>query len=583
MPTTNKTLMQEINERLQGFQYPPDMTMVKAQLKAIRDRIEKDTQFTASQQQAIIAALAPFDPLRKIRFRSSTNVEDSDVFTGAGLYSSFSGCLRDDTDEDEIGPSHCDPSEKNERGVFRAIRRVYASFYNDNAYLERLRLQIPEDKVGMAILVHHSFPDEEELANGVATLQRDGQSFEYKIVTQTGATSVTNPDGSAQPEVVRGGQFSNSDVFFNLEQFSSLVPVGTYVMKWEDDYKDFAGFFKKVSVEFEKENPNLNRYMLDFEYKKIKPNDLLVNQVRRIPLPSTEEKDTPFFLGETQKQCTFQGEFEDVFANHRLKSIWTLTPRSVELTALERQQPLFKSIDLSLIRTDGGLTQLTGSPATWPSALHHTKDLFIEDSFTDGSGVHERNIKLSVEIPDKTSAQQTPIILPSDLTFYATATYKEAVPFLQYDLTTQTRKEESARLTLACPDAPLPAGSSLQERTLNGPDALQIKTSFYWPPSPTGITAGYTAPLVKWVKTEITGLTTQPITLTDFYSQTHRPEHHNFAENFLFEPALSPSLTQTQRDELNAKNIRAIHAHWDQQTTQFHILGLDNKIRVVNN
>lgn len=110
-------------------------------------------------------------PRGKLRFRSSTNVEDSEQFTGAGLYDSYSGCLLDDLDGDTDGPSLCDPSEPAERGVFRALRRVFASFYNDNAVLERLRHGVNETSVGMAVLVHPSFPDEIEWANGVATLQ----------------------------------------------------------------------------------------------------------------------------------------------------------------------------------------------------------------------------------------------------------------------------------------------------------------------------------------------------------------------------------------------------------------------------
>ena len=66
-------------------------------------------------------------------------MEDAEQFTGAGLYDSFSGCLDDDLDGDGTGPSCCDGTEPNERGVFRAIKKVYASFYNDNALLERLR------------------------------------------------------------------------------------------------------------------------------------------------------------------------------------------------------------------------------------------------------------------------------------------------------------------------------------------------------------------------------------------------------------------------------------------------------------
>src|SRR6185436_1075686 len=107
---------------------------------------------------AILAALARFDSGRKIRFRSSTNVEDSERFTGAGLYDSYSGCPADDLDGDNHGPSQCDPREDDERGVFRAIQKVYASFYNENAFLERRRFRLNEAEVGMALLVHHSTP-----------------------------------------------------------------------------------------------------------------------------------------------------------------------------------------------------------------------------------------------------------------------------------------------------------------------------------------------------------------------------------------------------------------------------------------
>jgi len=144
-----------------------------------------------------------FDPNAMLRFRSSTNVEDSADFTGAGLYDSYSGCLQDDLD-DETACS-CDPNRLSERSVFDAIRKTFSSFYNDNAFLERLRRDVNEVDVGMAVLVHHSFPDELELANGVATIDIDEQ-YGYlviNLVTQIGAVSVTNPVNASIPEEVQ--------------------------------------------------------------------------------------------------------------------------------------------------------------------------------------------------------------------------------------------------------------------------------------------------------------------------------------------------------------------------------------------
>ena len=142
---TGSTLRQEISNRLSGYSYPvSDLTALFADLAAIRNIITNPniTTFSPALENAVLAVLQDpnygFDPFSNIRFRSSTNVEDTEQFTGAGLYESYSGCLADDIDVDEMGPCNCDPNESNEQGTFRAIRKVFASFYNNNAFLERL-------------------------------------------------------------------------------------------------------------------------------------------------------------------------------------------------------------------------------------------------------------------------------------------------------------------------------------------------------------------------------------------------------------------------------------------------------------
>ncbi|MBN2182066.1 MAG: hypothetical protein JW715_09130, partial [Sedimentisphaerales bacterium] len=167
---TSTTLRGEIDQRLLKYKtYPPeDMRGLSLELAAIRNLLKNPqiTCFDLGLKNAVIDAIESFgfNPYEKIRFRSSTNVEDSDQFTGAGLYDSYSGCLADDLDEDDSGPCACDDSDNRESGVFEAIRKVFASFYNDNAFLERLKYGVNESDVGMALLVHNSFPDEIELA-----------------------------------------------------------------------------------------------------------------------------------------------------------------------------------------------------------------------------------------------------------------------------------------------------------------------------------------------------------------------------------------------------------------------------------
>ena len=94
---------------------------------------------------------------------------------------------------------------------------------------------------------------------------------------------------------------------------------------------------------------------------------------------------------------------------------------------------------------------------------------------------------------------------------------------------------------------------------------MTVETTFYWPPHPTGPTAGYTAPLVRWVETTIWGLTSEPLTLTGEYSQTYVPGHHNFFEWFLFDPGLEPGLPQEALDELRTAGV-----DWILATTGFN-------------
>lgn len=278
-------LEERIAERLDGVTYPPDLSKLRPALTEIRTWFEVKARFTESQRSEILRGLEAFSPNQKIRFRSSTNVEDSESFSGAGLYDSFSGCLADALDDDVIGPSHCDSTKADERGVFRAIKKVYASFYNENAYVERLRHGLDEAEVGMAVLVHHSFPDAEEEANGVASMEityseEAERLIEIEVVTQLGAVSVTNPDGSQQPEVVRVADM------LTLRQASSLLEGDQrHVLTWPDDYEALVELLDRAALAYEAFHGDQKNRVLDFEYKKMKDVGLVVKQIRALPQP----------------------------------------------------------------------------------------------------------------------------------------------------------------------------------------------------------------------------------------------------------------------------------------------------------
>ena len=120
----------------------------------------------------------------------------------------------------------------------------------------------------------------------------------------------------------------------------------------------------------------------------------------------------------------------------------------------------------------------------------------------------------------------------------------------------------------------------LQTRSFTAGE-VSVETQFYWPPFPKGPTAGYTSPLEKWVQTTITGLTVQPIILKGYYSQTYRPGHHNFWEDFVFEPSLDEELSDSQVSELLKRNVRQVLLFTDPwgQGGSMSFIGLDGKPR----
>ena len=552
--TNGQTLRAAISNRLAGCTWPPNMAALQSDLDTVRDWITDVASFNATLKQVITNALTRFDPQRKIRFRSSTNVEDSENFTGAGLYESYSGCLADDLDDDTVGPCRCDATEPRERGVFRALQKVYASLYADNAFLERLRYRVNEGQIGMGVLVHYSFPDEEELANGVATLSWSGGStYQIELVTQDGPASVTNPDGSALPEIVSVSK-STYGTYLNFKQSSSLVPLGAYVLVWESEYRQLTDLLAAVADGYRALYPTKTRFILDYEYKKAVPGELVVKQVRELPASGPVTNLAPFLINKPADFVVFQGEYGSVFANHRLKSQWHISQRNVRLTPASLQQCLYTNVTWTFL--DGaGTSVLTGSPIVWPKYAHRVSNDWVTDGWTLDSGTNQREFLLSVQVTTNVPATN-PVVFIDDFTLRLSAKYAQLVPAWDYEFGLIMTNADDAALVRRVDVTP---ECRLQTRAVPGTNGVAVTTSFYWPKPPSGIVAGYTAPLVQFVETQIAGLTTEPLVLRDDFAQTYRPGHHNFSEYFLFEPRLDPHVSSEQRAELLARNVQLIY------------------------
>lgn len=554
------TLRNAIDERLRTHVEPVDIARLRDDLTAIRTLITDTAVFPEALRAPLLEALvnAGFDRTRKIRFRSSTNVEDGEEFSGAGLYDSYSGCLEDDLDEDTAGPSHCDPEERNERGVFRAIRRVYASFYNENAFLERLRRQVKESEVGMAILVHHSFPDALELANGVATVKYSKsfgfENLESTLVTQLGAESVSNPDSTARPEVVTVYQ-SGTEVYLNRTQVSTLVPLGGYVMPWESDYRKLAGLLAQVTRAYAQLVPGKTSFTLDFEYKRMVPGTLDVKQVRLLPTPKPPVPTALLLFNEPTVWTVSEGESWEPMSLHRARSELVLetAPRYLDPAGLATSFLNGATFDFF----DGtNRVRLTNGPSGWPNASHRVQERTSIDAWTWGEGAQRRQFELQ-QMTDIGSfgTGGSPWTTQRDFMTRLRITYASDQPVPPGPQGSTTRVDD-------VPLVPKPAiddQSLLQVRDVTTASrSVHVHAEFYWPKPPRGPVAGYTAPNIGFVETRLTGLTPEPIVLRAAAAQTYAPGHHNFSEVIVLEPARDPGVPAEQIAALEAQGVRQI-------------------------
>lgn len=195
-----------------------------------------------------------------IRCRSSTNNEDLDGFSGAGLYDSF---------------TH-NPSEGH---LAKSVKQVFSSLWNFRAYEERAFFLIDHEQTAMGVLFHPNF--KEELANGVAVTSDVLYDTEgnYYLNIQPGEDLVTNPTAESSPEETllawweRDGQQmirpSNPD-----EPEASLLDLDR-----QNELREALG---RIHFNFEKlygKNQG-DEFAMEVEFKITKDGKLVIKQAR---------------------------------------------------------------------------------------------------------------------------------------------------------------------------------------------------------------------------------------------------------------------------------------------------------------
>ncbi len=261
-----------IKEMLENedFIYSPETR--KALLKDLRDKI-KDEPLDPQLFHLVKDKIKNFQDFSAFRFRSSTNAEDLESFSGAGLYSSYSA--------KENHPS---------KTIERAIKKVWASLWNWRAFEERSYYKISHNTCAMGILVHRSFPDED--ANGVLITKNLYNSNPGFIVNvQYKEHSIVFPEAGVlndQIMLLTWSIIPDQDFMAEYLTFSNIPELNGETVMTNEELMELGAYCLQLKQHFFRNVPhNCNcselEFGLDIEFKidsQVSERKLYIKQAR---------------------------------------------------------------------------------------------------------------------------------------------------------------------------------------------------------------------------------------------------------------------------------------------------------------
>jgi len=251
-------------------------------------RFEKLSEFQAEVQagtfspeleQTLMAKIEAEYPNHVIRFRTSTNSEDLDGFPCAGCYDSAKG----------------DPA-KGVDDVLDAIKFTYSTVWKFRTFEERAYYGVDHHSVAMALLVHNNFPDEYELANGVAIsanpFDESGLEPAFYINVQFGGKVevVAPPAGTTSDQILYF--FDNPNQPITYLAHSNIISANSTVLSREQVHSlgvALDAIHTRFSKAYGPAAGNHGFYAMDIEFKfsneadPSKPATLKVKQARPYP------------------------------------------------------------------------------------------------------------------------------------------------------------------------------------------------------------------------------------------------------------------------------------------------------------
>lgn len=281
----------------------------------------------------------------KVRFRSSSNTEDNLEFNGAGLYDSTSVCAEDTLDDDNQGPSLCDPDEKDERTIERGLIKVWASLWNLRAFEEREYYQIDHLQTRMGIMVSLAFPRED--SNGVAFTGDPiaGNKDFYVINVQQGDESVVQPGTGIIPEKILL-KMNDDGTIGEISRLrgSSLLPAGEWILT-DDQLAQLSALLFRIDRDLPVELGEYSRdeVYMDVEFK-FDNGELVLKQVRptlmRLQNTEPNEDHATLHIPEGTRVVGVFQEGRGVKIEHDMLAVLTFKPGDHQLPLAVGEYPL---------------------------------------------------------------------------------------------------------------------------------------------------------------------------------------------------------------------------------------------------
>lgn len=205
--------------------------------------------------RALLAAKATeFTTVSKLRFRSSSNSEDLEGFPCAGCYESHSGLVANVDD------------------MLTAIRRVYADAWSLRTFEIRSYYRVDHKTVGMGLLVHPNYPNEE--ANGVAVTANPFVSgaldpaFYINVQAGGDVEVVAPPPGITSDQLVYYFDQPNQPTAYITH--SNLIPAGQTVLTPTQIHElgvALAAIRQRFSAAYGPAAGNTGWYALEVDFK----------------------------------------------------------------------------------------------------------------------------------------------------------------------------------------------------------------------------------------------------------------------------------------------------------------------------